>query len=1024
MSERLTPLDEDLELRGLLGEGGMGEVHRGWDRRLQRAVAVKLVRGQDTRAADRMLLEARLQARVEHPHVVKVHAVGSLGGRPCIVFQLVEGRTLADLAPRLSVEQRVELVRQAGLGLHAAHLQGLVHRDVKPANVLVEESRDAAPVALLTDFGLARGEDAGASRSGLPAGTLDYMSPEQLVAPGPPDFRSDVYALGATLYSVLAGRPPFRRSASPSTPTTDPEHEVDLLRRILDEDPEPLTRAAPGVPRELAVIAGHAMEKDPTARYPSAEALAEDLARHQRGEPIRARPAAWGERVVKWTRRNKALARAAAVVALTLLVASAWTVWNQRRADRAAVDAARLGALSESLEDQLRMEFLGPPHDLRPALARIRIEAERLRGAAARGDAAANAALGKALQLIGDAEGARAAYEQAWRSGFRTSRLAEGLGEVLGELYRRKYERARETLAPDARGPAFAALQAELGEPAKAYLRQGESSGWRGSMLAAREAMVERNFAEARKRAAEALAADPGRYEAALLVVDAWTAEARDLSYARQFDEAGAALAAASPLLEQAAAWGRSDPAIGLARAEVYTVRANDLTLRGRSPEADLASALSTLDEVSRLNPDDPAPYVRRGFALNQRVQYQFMSSRLALGTTLDETIRAYRKALELGAGDARTLSLLGQALYYRAFWLNEQGQPSLEHIHEGLAVTDRAEKLAPEDSEVPFVRTLLHSIEAEVLARDGQPTREARRAAIAAGERALQMHAGRGTLLRPIVAQQRMLAGRDAWLAGEDPRPHFADGHQAFAEVFRLLPGQPAPVAQFANAVDIEAGILLALGEDPCSKLEDAVGRLEEVLKKTPGLGFIDAMVAELLVDEGLSRALQGQDPSSQLARIRPVFERAPPDVKEDINFVVAGAAGLIAEGRWRADHGEDPLPTLTRAEERIGALGARSSDERAQEWLARVALERARWLSRRGAAGEARARGGLANLDRVLTARPRDPELWVLKAELGALAGDRGLGRESLERAWAINALIRAGVASREAESLLQAP
>ncbi|HEY1416450.1 MAG TPA: serine/threonine-protein kinase, partial [Myxococcaceae bacterium] len=179
MSERLAPLEDQIELRGLLGAGGMGEVHRGWDRRLERAVAVKLVRSQDARDSERVLLEARLQARVEHPHVVKVHGVGSLQGRPCIVFQLVEGKTLSELAPQLSITQRVELVRQAGLGLHAAHLQGLVHRDVKPANVLVEQSRDAGPTALLTDFGLARGEEAGVSRSGLPAGTLDYMSPEQ-----------------------------------------------------------------------------------------------------------------------------------------------------------------------------------------------------------------------------------------------------------------------------------------------------------------------------------------------------------------------------------------------------------------------------------------------------------------------------------------------------------------------------------------------------------------------------------------------------------------------------------------------------------------------------------------------------------------------------------------------------------------------------------------------------------------------------------------------------------------------------
>ena len=738
------------------------------------------------------------------------------------------------------------LVRQAGLGLHAAHLQGLVHRDVKPANVLVEQSRDAGPVALLADFGLARGEEAGASRSGLPAGTLDYMSPEQLVAPGPPDFRSDVYALGATLYSVLAGRPPFRRSSSAGTPSTEAEPDVELLRRILEDDPEPLTRVVPGLPRDLATIAARAMEKEPTARYPSAEALADDLGRVQRGEPIHARPVSLLERALKWSRRNTALARAAAVVVLTLLLAAGWTWWHQRRADRAAVEAARLGALGEALEAQLRMEHLGPPHDLRPALARVRREADRLRPLAASGDGAANATLGKALQLTGDAEGARAAYERAWSAGFRTPRLAEGLGAVLGELYRRRYERARETLAPEARESVFGRLRAELAEPAKAYLRMGESSGWRANELAARVAMVERNFPEARARAAEVTAAEPDRYEATLLTADAWTAEARDLNYARKFDEMEPALSAASALLDRAAEWGRSDPAIPLARAEIHTVRSNGLVLRGRSPDAEIALALAALDGVARLDADDPSPFVARGFALIMRGQFQFMADESRVERTIEDAIASYRRAVELGANDVRTLSLLGQSLYYRAFWANEQGRPSLEPVREGLELMARAETLAPEDSGVPFVLTLLHATEADALQHEGNPATAARRAAIEAGERALRMNAGRGNLLRPIVAQQRMLLGKDAWLAGEDPRPHFAAGWEAFEETLKVMPGQPAALAQFGSAVDMVAGILLALGEDPCPKLDDVVTRMDQELKKTPGLTMIEGIEGE----------------------------------------------------------------------------------------------------------------------------------------------------------------------------------
>ena len=1020
MSERLSPLDEQIELRGLLGAGGMGEVHRGWDRRLERAVAVKLVRSQDARDAERVLLEARLQARVEHPHVVKVHAVGSLQGRPCIVFQLVEGKALSDLAPRLSIAQRVELVRQAGLGLHAAHLQGLVHRDVKPANVLVEQSRDAGPTALLTDFGLARGEEAGVSRSGLPAGTLDYMSPEQLVAPGPPDFRSDVYALGATLYSVLAGRPPFRRSLSASTPSTEAEPDVDLLRRILEDDPEPLTRVVPGLPRDLATIAARAMEKEPTARYPSAEALADDLGRVQRGEPIHARPVSLLERALKWSRRNTALARAAAVVVVTLLLAAGWTWWHQRRADHAAVEAARLGALGEALEAQLRMEHLGPPHDLRPALARIRQEADRLRPLAASGDGAANATLGKALQLTGDPEGARAAYERAWSAGFRTPRLAEGLGEVLGELYRRRYERARETLTPEAREPVFARLRAELAEPAKAYLRMGESSGWRANELAARAAMVERNFPEARKRAVEVTAAAPDRYEATLLAADAWTAEARDLNYARKFDEAEPALTAASALLDRAAEWGRSDPALPLARAEIHSVRGNGLVLRGRSPDPDIATALAAIDEVTRLDVDDPSPFVARGFALIMRGQFQFMADETRVERTIEDAIGSYRRAVELGANDVRTLSLLGQSLYYRAFWANEQGRPSLEPVREGLDLMHRAEALGPEDSGVPFVLTLLHTTEADALQHEGKPTTAARRAAIDAGERALRMNTGRGNLLRPIVAQQRMLLGKDAWLAGEDPRPHFAAGWQAFEETLKVMPGQPAALAQFGSVVDMEAGILLALGEDPCPKLEDVVTRMDEQLKKTPGLGMVEGIEAELLADEALFLAERGGDPTALLARGVPMLDRAGRAAPQDLNLVLARAVAWIAEARWRMSRGSDPTPLLDRAEKRIATLGPRTSEDLPQEFLARIGLERARWLTRSGKSA-ATAPEGVRHVQKALEARPGDPDLWVLKAQLEALGGDAPAARASLAHAWGINPLVRGGPASHAAEALL---
>jgi hypothetical protein len=143
-----------------------------------------------------------------------------------------------------------------------------------------------------------------------------------------------------------------------------------------------------------------------------------------------------------------------------------------------------------------------------------------------------------------------------------------------------------------------------------------------------------------------------------------------------------------------------------------------------RSPDPEIAQALVALEEASRLDPDDPTPLVRRGFALIMRGQYQFMADASKVEATVEDAIGSYRKALALGANDVRTLSLLGQGLYYRAFRANELGKASLQPVREGLEIMARAEALGPEDSGIPFVLTLLHTTEADALQHEGKASR------------------------------------------------------------------------------------------------------------------------------------------------------------------------------------------------------------------------------------------------------------------------------------------------------------
>jgi len=1021
VDRELQALDDRVKLRGLLGAGGMGEVHRAWDERLQRPVAVKVLRRGGKAEAERILIEARLQARVDHPHVVKVHEVGTLGGRPCVVLQLVEGGTLGRLSPDLSVAERVELVRQAALGLHAAHLQGLVHRDVKPDNVLVEVGAGPERSALMSDFGLARAEEGGLSRSGLAPGTLDYMSPEQITGPGPADRRSDVYALGATLYAVLAGRPPFR-SHEPRGGTADAELQV--IRRILEEEPPSLLRAAPGLPRDLDRIASRAMEKEPGGRYPTAEAFAEDLGRFQRGEAVLAVRAGWLERTVKWTRRNRALSRTLGAAAAAVLLAGGWALLSSRRAGLAALEAARLGALAEEMDATLRQEHLSPPHDLRPALSRIHGLAAGLRPAADRGDGPASFALGKGLELTGDVEGSRAAYQRAWDSGFRTPQVSEGLGNALGLLYRKGYERARDTLEPEARAERVAALQAQLRDPAVRYLSLAATGGWRLPYLRASMAMLEGDYAGARERAAQALAADPGRYEARVLEAEAWVEEGLQLSNDQKFDPAEAALSQADGLLDEAGRFGRSDPRVPAARARSHLIRATMRLQRGQSPDDEVAALLAATDAAAVLEPDSPSVPALRGAALLQQVQYAFVARPADILSLLDRAAAAYRRAIELDGGEPRTLCTLGRVLYYRAFQIGETGgEGALEAAREGLALADRAAARSPQDPEVPFVRCMLLHAEATALGRAGKPRAEALHQMVEAGEEALRRHVARGVILRPLMGQALVALAGEALRTGADPGPDLQRGLDLLDATYRALPGQVAVAGQVISARTDAADLVDLEGQDPRPHIERALAAADDSLAGAPDLAPIQAMKGEALAQEALRRLHAGEDPTATVAEAVRWLDRSRRGMGEDVASEVTRGQLALVEAWWSDGRGADPAAALGRAQGIFqGLVRLHPQLPQAHEGLARCALEQAAAAARRGGDAVPAARLGLESVGRALEEAPGDLRLELLRAWLEALSGDRQGARRDLEAIWARSPRVRGSWESRQAELALR--
>lgn len=367
------PTVSGYELLGELGRGGMGVVYKARQLSLKRIVALKMVlAGAHAGPSElsRFRTEAEAVARLQHSSIVQIYAVGDHNGLPFCAFEYVEGGSLDRRinGTPLPVREAAEILEKLARAVHYAHQHGIIHRDLKPANILLEsggngasagrkspgaeepgESRSAATNPKVTDFGLAKNLDAnsGQTRSGAMVGTPSYVAPEQAAGKkdiGPP---ADIYALGAILYEMLTGGPPFRG-----------ETPMDTLLLVMTEEPVPPVRLRPKVPRDLETICLKCLNKDPVKRYPTAEALAEDLNRFLNGWPIHARPAGPVERLWRWCRHYPVAASLLAVVTVLLLVVTLGAAFGMWHLSRLSQDLVRSTALESAAQESEMLESL------------------------------------------------------------------------------------------------------------------------------------------------------------------------------------------------------------------------------------------------------------------------------------------------------------------------------------------------------------------------------------------------------------------------------------------------------------------------------------------------------------------------------------------------------------------------------------------------------------------------------------------------------------------------------------------
>jgi tetratricopeptide (TPR) repeat protein len=716
-----------------VARGGMGVVLLAWDPhlRVQRAIKVLQAEGFSGHdATERFLREARLLARLAHPNIIAVLEAGYDGPNPYLVLPFVEGGSLAGLLQarggELPVREAVELVDRVARAIDFAHGEGVVHRDLKPANVLL----DKAGAPLVTDFGVARdqGSQERLTQAGQVVGTPAYMPPEQAAGEhervGP---RSDVYSLGAILYELLAGRPPFVGSSA-----------INLLKAILTDAPPPLRSLRPEVPPDLEAVVAQAMAKEPEERYDSAAALAADLRRFLQDLPVAARSLSSGARLLRRARRHYV---ASGLLALALLLTAGgaglagvdeWQA-DRRREARALVlraDEARREGRVDEAAPLLALAAAQDPGSVpaREGLVELALARGDLDGATrALGDllAVAGAAEPAALRLAGRVdeahgrdEAALVAYREVLRldprddvTRLQAARLLARRGQhaeaeaTLEDLATTEAVRVRATCLA-ARGASRSAEEAWW-----AVLRDDvDAQDALGAIVAARLANddvagLARLWEEVHRR----LADDPRVPSLQTLSTGDLAAVQADLGAATTTRRVRAALAAPvfqrAELLAGVGALAANDPsavvreaawasllAVERATFEAFVERARTL-----EAPADAAAALTLLERGPRLTASDEGPLVQLASARSPLLRAA-LALALASGATRHDGVTLAR-ALDLleRLGRDEQADVRGRAVVARAALRAYRGDPDPQGVALALALAAELDR-APEE--------------------------------------------------------------------------------------------------------------------------------------------------------------------------------------------------------------------------------------------------------------------------------------------------------------------------------------
>ncbi len=929
------------EILGEIAKGGMGIVYKARRADLNRVVALKvMIAGEHATAEmlERFHREVKAAARLDHPNIVQILEVGAEGARHFFTMRYIEGEPLSRLIHRGEVSPRraMEIAGKVAGALAYAHAQGVIHRDVKPSNILM----DAAGEPLLADFGLAKDVSSQAlTAPGATLGTPAYASPEQLEGDrervGP---RSDVYSLGATLYEMLVGRPPFQADSA-----------LETLAKVLYEEVVPPRKVNPRVQPDIETVCLKAMAKEPEGRYASAAEMAEDIRRYLDGEPIAARPQSWIGRRVRVARRYRGAVAASIAMVLVALGCGIWLVASSHRRQedvlhgledasrwakgaRGAADrAARKTALTNAHNALLGVLKLDPENRTAAEVAR-HIEGEL--AALDQEERAAREAASRAATAAEDAVRKAGLVSKVLA---RWGRLLDTLRKLEANFYDAHSSKEDRRARADAIWPEVEAFIHDTPDDATSQAAMKALAGW-AKVLSGRTA-------DGAAMMREAADLDPDVPLGPLMQALVSFCDYMEKQGLPQiaFGRSGIQLGAPpEETKEMATVRGRMEDALGRARkARVW----------GKEGAEEIASAMEGLRAVGEGKYAEAEAALGR--ALGAPELRAFENGLLFARSKVRYLLKDFRggredleKVVAARPNEAKSWDYLGRLLYGEAIETAWRGVDPREMLGQAIEAHTHAIGLDPSPAETWNNRSNARHELGDAQAERGVDARESYRQAMADNEEVMR-RLPESAEAWTNHASERMALARAEALHGGDPRKEYAQAVDDFGEAIRRGPKYGPAFLGRGNAHKALGDAEAEHGKDPRGVYRRAIEDYDRALVVKPGFTEVYNNRGNVYIDLGKEEMSRGGDAREALQRGIADYDEAiarmpgSPEAHHNRGY----ASVLLAQAQQMK--GEDARPTIQTAIEEYGkALAANPNDavtysNRGNAWLEMASAE-----------------------------------------------------------------------------------